>query len=100
MTTCQNSNDRPLLLPTTGVPALDGRSRDRRISRRRIGQRRASDRRARDQLSSVLAVISALSGPLTRDQVAHIIVHQGIAAVGAGAGSVALLSSGGGDLEL
>ena len=49
--------------------------------------------RAADRVARLQAVTAALSGALTPAQVAAVVVEQGVAALGARAGSVALLTA-------
>jgi PAS domain S-box-containing protein len=61
---------------------------------------RAAAERAADRMAHLQAATAALSMALTRDQVAEVILDQGVAALGAQAGAVALLTEDGLDLEL
>jgi PAS domain S-box-containing protein len=61
---------------------------------------RAAAERAADRMAHLQAATAALSTALTRDQVAEVILDQGVAALGAQAGAVALLTEDGLDLEL
>ena len=54
---------------------------------------------AADRIARLQAVTAALSGALTSAQVAGVVVEQGVAALGARAGSVALLTGDGAELE-
>jgi PAS domain S-box-containing protein len=56
--------------------------------------------RAEERVSRLYAVAAALSEAVTPKDVARVAVHQGIAAVGATAGSLALLAEGSGYLEM
>ncbi len=64
------------------------------------GRARRAAERAADRVARLQAVTAALSEALTPAQVAEVIVEQGLTALGAGAGSVALRSADGGALEL
>ena len=55
---------------------------------------------AEQRVSRLYAVAAALSEAVTPEDVARVTVHQGIAAVGATAGSLALLSEDGANLEM
>jgi signal transduction histidine kinase len=65
-----------------GQPSLDG-------------QRQAAER-----LPRLLAMTAALADALTREQVAHAVVEQGVAALGAHAGALALLADDAATLEV
>ncbi|MCC7369249.1 MAG: PAS domain S-box protein [Chloroflexi bacterium] len=61
---------------------------------------RAAAERAADRMAHLQAATAALSGALTHDQVAEVILDQGVAALGAQAGAIALLTEDGLDLDL
>jgi PAS domain S-box-containing protein len=61
---------------------------------------RAAAERAADRMAHLQAASAALSVALTRDQVAEVILDQGVAALGARAGAIALLTEDGAELEL
>ena len=64
------------------------------------GVQRSRRGSAAERIARLQEVTSALSESLTPDQVADVVVHQGIAALGARAGSIALLASDGATLEM
>jgi signal transduction histidine kinase/ActR/RegA family two-component response regulator len=55
---------------------------------------------AAQHVAQLHAVTAALSGAMTSEQVAHVAVEQGVAALGASAGSLLLLAEGGKSLEM
>jgi PAS domain S-box-containing protein len=61
---------------------------------------RAAAERAADRMAHLQAITAALSMALTRDQIVEVILDQGVAALGAQGGAVALLAEDGVDLEL
>jgi PAS domain S-box-containing protein len=61
---------------------------------------RAAAERAADRMAHLQAVTAALSMALTRDQIAEVVLDQGVAALGAQGGAVALLTDGGAELEV
>ena len=61
---------------------------------------RAAAERAADRMAHLQAVTAALSMALTRDQIAEVMLDQGVAALGAQGGAVALLTDGGTELEV
>lgn len=80
----------------TPVPGPDGEVQVIAGTTRDITDRK----RASERISRLYAVAAALSEASTPEDVARVTVHQGIAAVGANAGSLALLSEDGARLEL
>lgn len=61
---------------------------------------RTAAERAADRMAHLQAASAALSVALTRDQVAEVILDQGVAALGAHVGAIALLTEDGAELEL
>jgi PAS domain S-box-containing protein len=91
----RDASGRPLLHRTTIFNATDRREYERELLLARKQAEQAADRIAR-----LLAVTSALAEALTPAQVAAIITQQGTAALNAGAGLVATLTSDGTSLEI
>src|SRR5439155_14874407 len=63
-------------------------------------QARLAAQRAADRMTRLQALTAALSEAVTREQVAEVIVNQGVAALGASAGSLVLPNEAGTELEL
>lgn len=61
---------------------------------------RAAAERAADRMAHLQAATAALSMALTRDQVAEVILDQGVAALGAQSGAIGLLAEDGAHIEL
>lgn len=61
---------------------------------------RAAAERAADRMAHLQAITAALSMAMTRDQIAEVVLDQGVAALGAQGGAVALLAEHGTELEL
>ncbi|HVF91668.1 MAG TPA: PAS domain-containing protein, partial [Blastocatellia bacterium] len=81
----------------TGI-AENVTERERLLAKEQEARRGAEDTAGR--LERLQSVTAALSGALTASQVAEVIVDQGIAALGAFAGSVALVSESSGQIQI
>jgi PAS domain S-box-containing protein len=91
----RDASGTPLLNRTTIFDATHRREYERELLRARQTAEQATERITRLQAVSV-----ALAEALTRAQVAEVIVHQGVAALQAQAGLVAVVSDDGSSLEL